>query len=84
MIGHISRTEGIAGFAKGFSSAFYGAALYGFAYFSIYKIIKNNFRDKLGDDTKVDMAVCYFFAALSAECLTLFVKFPFDLFKCRL
>lgn len=84
MVSNIFRTEGLPGFFKGFSAAFYGAAIYGFAYFTIYKSIKNILKSRMGADTKVDMAVCYFFAALSTECLTLAVKFPFDLFKCRL
>lgn len=72
----------MGGFLKGFSAAFYGAAIYGFAYFSIYKILKGYFKDRF--EGKVDMAVCYLLASFTTEVLTLSVKFPYDLIKCRL
>jgi Mitochondrial carrier protein len=82
MIHKIYKKEGLVGFGKGFSAAFYGAAIYGFAYFSIYKVLKSYFKDKFGD--KVDMAICYLIASFTTEALTLIVKFPYDLIKCRL
>ena len=82
MINKIYRKEGIIGFGKGFSAAFYGAAIYGFSYFVIYKMIKSYLAEKF--EGKVDMAVCYVLAAFVTECLTLSVKFPYDLIKCRL
>jgi hypothetical protein len=82
MMRRIYRKEGILGFGKGFSAAFYGAAIYGFCYFTIYKMLKTYLADKFGG--KYDMAVCYLLASFTTECLTLVVKFPYDLMKCRL
>lgn len=78
----IFKKEGIVGFGKGISAAFYGAAIYGFCYFSIYKMLKTWFADKFGG--KYDLAFVYLFASFTTECLTLVVKFPYDLMKCRL
>ena len=82
MMRKIYRKEGLVGFGKGFSAAFYGAAIYGFCYFSIYKMLKTYIAEKF--DGKYDMAVCYLLASFTTECLTLVVKFPYDLMKCRL
>ena len=82
MIKKIYKTDGLLGFGKGFSASLYGSAIYGFAYFAIYKSLKQICRDLFGD--KVDVAVCYFIAALVTETLLLSVKFPYDLVKCRL
>lgn len=82
MMQKIYRKEGIFGFGKGISAAFYGAAIYGFAYFSIYKLLKTYLADKFGG--KYDMAAVYLLASFTTECLTLCVKFPYDLMKCRL
>jgi hypothetical protein len=40
LISHIIRTEGVRGFFKGASAAYYGSLFYGFSYFSIYKAVK--------------------------------------------
>ncbi len=82
MIRKIYRKEGLIGFGKGISAAFYGAAIYGFFYFAIYKMLKNYLTEKFGG--KYDMALCYLLASFTTECLTLVVKFPYDLMKCRL
>lgn len=70
------------GFGRGFSAAFYGGIIYGFAYFSIYKVLKGYFRDYF--DNTVDLALVYLLASFTTEVLTLSVKFPYDLIKCRL
>ena len=82
MISKIYLKDGVQGFGKGFSACFYGAAIYGFTYFAIYKVLKGFFKDRFGD--KVDFAICYLLAAFVTESLTLVFKFPFDLIKCRL
>lgn len=82
MISKIYRKDGILGFGKGFSAAFYGGAIYGFAYFTVYKILKGHFKEFFGDT--IDMTLCYFLASFTAECICLLVKLPYDLIKCRL
>ena len=74
--------EGIAGFGKGFSACFYGAAACGFMYFALYKYLKGVFKDKFG--SAMDMAFCYMLASFAAETMTLLVQYPYDLIKCRL
>lgn len=82
MISKIYGQEGVRGFGRGFSAAFYGGIIYGFFYFAIYKVIKGYFKDYF--DGTVDMAVCYLLAAFTTEVITLSVKYPYDLIKCRL
>ena len=48
----------------------------------MYKVIKGYFKDYF--DGTVDLAFCYLLAAFTTEVLTLCVKYPYDLIKCRL
>lgn len=82
MISKIYTQDGLKGFGKGFSATFYGGIIYGFCYFAIYKVIKGYFKDHF--DGTVDLGVCYLLASFTTEVLTLSVKYPYDLFKCRL
>lgn len=82
MISKIYTQDGLKGFGKGFSATFYGGIIYGFCYFTIYKMIKGYFKDHF--DGTVDLGVCYLLASFTTEVLTLSVKYPYDLFKCRL
>jgi hypothetical protein len=82
MVNKIWQKEGLYGFSKGFSACFYGAAACGFIYFSMYKYLKDKFKDKFG--IYFDIGVLYMTAAIMAETATLSVKYPYDLIKCRL
>lgn len=82
MISKIYAQEGIKGFGRGFSAMFYGGIVYGFCFFAIYKVIKGYFKDYF--DGSVDLAICYLLASFTTEVLTLSVKYPYDLIKCRL
>lgn len=46
-------------------------------------MLKGNFKEYF-ENTGIDLAVVYLLAAFSTEVLTLSVKFPYDLIKCRL
>ena len=70
------------GFGKGFSAAFYGAALYGLVFFGTYKMMKGFFREYF--DGKYDLGLCYLLASCVTETISLSVKYPYDLIKCRL
>lgn len=48
MVQKIYAKEGLYGFSKGFSACFYGSAICGFIYFSLYKLFKTQFKD-MGD-----------------------------------
>lgn len=56
--------EGIAGFTKGFSACFYSAAICGFVYFSVYKAMKEIFKDRLCGSGG-DLALCYLVSSLT-------------------
>lgn len=81
-IKNILSREGPRGFYRGFAATCYGAMVYGFCYFSAYKVIKSYLKEYFGGS--VDLAVCYLLASFTTETLTLSVKYPFDLIKCRL
>jgi len=74
--------EGLYGFGKGFSAAFYGSVACGFIYFGLYKYFKTKIRDFLGPE--YNMAWTFFIASFISEFFTLLVYYPFDLIKCRL
>ena len=74
--------EGIQGFSKGFSACFYGSAVCGFLYFSLYKVFKVYSKEWFGD--KYNVTFLFFGAAFAAEFFTLLVYYPYDLVKCRL
>lgn len=78
---NIYSKEGAAGFTKGFSACFYGAAACGFMYFSLYKVLKQSLKSVLGEE--YDLAVCYILASITACTATLTVQYPYDLIKCR-
>ena len=82
MMSKIWAQEGLYGFSKGFSACFYGAAACGFIYFTLYKLFKGAFKDVF--EESVDMVWCFLLASFVAEILTLSVKYPYDLIKCRL
>lgn len=82
MINKIWAKEGPIGFGKGFSACFYGATFSGFLYFCLYKKLKTAFKDRFGDS--IDIGLVFAAAGLSAEALTITLKYPFDLIKCRL
>ena len=46
-------------------------------------MLKGTFKEYF-EGTGIDLAVVYLLAAFSTEVLTLSVKFPYDLIKCRL
>ena len=46
MVQKIYAKEGLYGFSKGFSACFYGSAICGFVYFSLYKLFKTHFKEK--------------------------------------
>ena len=72
--------EGVIGFGRGFSAAFYGSVFSGFAYFFLYKYFKMFFTSNFD----IDVGFVCLLASFAAEMITLGVKFPFDLVKCRL
>jgi hypothetical protein len=72
--------EGVIGFGRGFSAAFYGSVFSGFAYFFLYKIFKMVFSSKF----QFDVGIVALMASFLAELITLIIRFPFDLVKCRL
>jgi hypothetical protein len=74
--------EGIFGFFKGFSAAFYGSVFTGFTYFYLYKSFKHTFSGLVGHH--VDISVTAAVASFCAELITLTVQYPFDTIKCRL
>eukprot|EP00347_Sterkiella_histriomuscorum_P008609 403344440 len=78
----IYRSEGLYGFSKGFSAMFYGSVACGFIYFSLYKLFKQYFKEKLGDEYNI--AWTFFLASFVAEFFTLIFYYPYDLVKCRL
>jgi solute carrier family 25 phosphate transporter 3 len=74
--------EGIIGFGRGFSAAFYGGLFSGFSYFYLYKHFKQILFEKYSN--KIDVGWLCLLASFGAEFLTLIIKYPFDLVKCRL
>jgi len=82
MFNRIWAKEGVYGFGKGFSACFYGGAISGFCYFAFYKWLKGVFKENFGD--KVDPAFFLLAASFTAEFMTLFFQYPYDLIKCRL
>jgi len=71
MANKIYQKEGVIGFGRGFSAAFYGSVIYGFTYFCIYKILKTKFKDYF--DGAVDLAIVYLLASFTTEVLSLSV-----------
>ena len=82
LVSKIWAKEGIIGFGRGFSAAFYGGLFSGFIYFSLYKIFKQYFGAKF--ENKVDVGWLCLLSSFCAELITLTIKYPFDLVKCRL
>lgn len=82
MASKIYAQEGIYGFSKGFSACYYGSIACGFIYFSLYKLLKTEFRNVFGDNQS--LATTCFVSSFFAEMITLFVYFPYDMVKCRL
>jgi hypothetical protein len=78
----IFRSEGLAGFGKGFSACFYGSVFCGITYFSLYKLFKLKLYEILGDDC--NPTYIFLLGSIIAEVFTIIVHFPFDLIKCRL
>jgi hypothetical protein len=73
--------EGITGFCRGFSACFYGSTIGGFIYFTLYKIMKTQFKETMPN---VDEGLVFASAGFGAEALCIGLKYPFDLIKCRL
>lgn len=82
MLSHIYREEGIYGLSKGISACFYGSIVWGFMYFSLYKMLKSFLHREL--DQKVHSSVIYLLASFIAESITILVYYPYDLIKSRL
>jgi len=51
-------------------------------FFGTYKALKDILRNYF--DGSVDLAICYLIASCATEIITLSVKYPYDLIKCRL
>jgi hypothetical protein len=82
LVSKIWAHEGIIGFGRGFSAAFYGSVFAGFTYFFLYKLLKQIFINKC--QNKWDVGLIAMAASFCAELVTLLVAYPFDLIKCRL
>lgn len=82
MVHTIYSSEGLYGFSKGFSAAFYGSIFCGLIYFSLYKLFKQHIKEWLGETYNI--AWTFFLASFAAEFFTLLVYYPYDLIKCRL
>ena len=74
--------EGILGFGRGFSAAFYGGLYAGFFYFYLYKHFKGVYGEYFGD--RLDFGWVCLLASFTSEFMCLTIKYPFDLVKCRL
>ena len=82
MINKIWQKEGAVGFSKGISACFYGSTFGGFVYFYFYKTFKGSFKEYL--PASCDIGLVFAIAGLTAEAVTISLKYPFDLIKCRL
>lgn len=63
-MGGIYKQEGIKGFTKGINATFYSSMIYGFTYFSLYKMAKKEMFNFIGEEG--DHAYVYLAAASSA------------------
>jgi hypothetical protein len=85
LVAKIWQKEGLIGFGRGFSAAFYGAVMAGFTYFFLYKFFKEKIAKQFEKwNMKVDVGLIALMSSFTAELFTLLSKYPFDLVKCRL
>ena len=85
LVSKIWQKEGLLGFGRGFSAAFYGAVMSGFSYFFLYKLFKQKISQQFEQwKMDVDVGIIALMASFTAEIFTLMVQYPFDLVKCRL
>jgi hypothetical protein len=85
LVAKIWQKEGLIGFGRGFSAAFYGAVMAGFSYFFLYKLFKQKISQQFEYwNINVDMGIVCLMSSFTAELCTLLSKYPFDLVKCRL
>jgi len=73
--------EGMTGFGRGISACFYSATVGGFIYFTIYKLLKTYLAGVLPN---IDQGLVFALAGFISEGVTICMKYPFDLVKCRL
>lgn len=51
MFRHIVSNEGVSGLTKGIQASFYGAIIYGFTYFYLYKLFKETYKKHIGESS---------------------------------
>jgi len=81
-ISKIYAKDGLIGFGRGFSAAFYGSFLAGSVYFGTYKVSKQKLSEIYGESW--DISAIAFLASTVSEVTCLVLLYPFDLVKCRL
>ena len=79
---NIIRYEKPQALYRGFSAAFYGSLIYGYAYFYVYKQIKVGLRHYF--ESIGNIPLLYFCSAALSECLSLGFYYPLDLVKVRM
>jgi hypothetical protein len=80
MFRYIFRNEGVAGLTKGIQASFYGAIIYGFTYFYLYKLFKETYKKHIGESS----AFMFLLASCFTQMIALWVFYPFDMIKVRL
>ena len=78
----ILANEGIASLFQGTTPICYGAIVYGFAYFWIYKYLKKVNRDYF--EKRNMLSLMYFLVAGISDCLALLIYFPFEVVTLRM
>lgn len=80
MFRDIIKYEGVFGLTKGIQASFYGAIIYGFTYFYLYKQLKEKYKKYIGDPN----AAMFMLTSCVTQMMALCVFYPFDMIKVRL
>lgn len=80
MFRDIVKYEGILSLTKGIQASFYGAIIYGFTYFYLYKQLKEKYKKYIGDCS----AKMFMLTSCATQMIALCVFYPFDMIKVRL
>lgn len=77
----IFQREGMYGLFRGISACYYGSIYVGLTYFTLYKLLKEKFRETFKGSSET---LVFFCASMVAELCTLTILYPFDTKKTRL
>ena len=84
MFQNVYAKHGPYGLYRGFTTTYYSSTTAGYAFFAIYKGLKKKLKEYYQPTTQNQLTLIYLCASVTAETMSLFMYYPYEMLKVRI